>query len=95
MLTDAERRRTSTELRTNVALSGRTPQQIGTDLGFTPEHLRATLDVDDGANPVDVWHLRDHLERAAQRAGAEPVTYTVLTESARGVAQRWFTLHEA
>ena len=48
---------------TNAALSGRTPQQIGTDLGFTPKHLRATLDVDDVANPVDVWRLRDHLQR--------------------------------
>lgn len=55
MLTDAERRRASAELKFNVALSGRTPQQVGTDLGVTPEHLRTTLAVDDGANPVEVW----------------------------------------
>lgn len=94
MLTDAQRRRTSTELKTNLTLSGRTPQQISTDLGVTPEQLHATLDVDAGANPVDVWRLRDHLKAAAGQAGAEPVPYTVLTESARGAAQRWFTLRK-
>ncbi len=86
-----ERRQTSHELRGNLALSGLTEQQIADELGYTPGRLGSALAVE-GADPVDVWQLRDHLDRAVRNQGAVPVAYTVLTEQARGDARRWFEL---
>jgi hypothetical protein len=90
----AARRRTSDELRSNLALSGLTPQQAAAVLRFTAPQLRAALDVD-AADPVDVWQLRDHLEQAARDAGHRPTAYTVLTERSRLLARAWFRLREA
>ncbi|GJF32526.1 hypothetical protein KNE206_52260 [Kitasatospora sp. NE20-6] len=94
-LNAAERRRTSEELKHGLALSGLTPQQAAQELDFTPERLQAALDVEPGAGPVDVWHLRDHLELAVRDAGREPVAHTVLTGGARRLALAWFPLREA
>jgi len=90
-LTADERRRTSHELGCNLALSGLTEQQVADELGYTRARLGSALAVE-GADPVDVWRLRDHLDRAARDQGAVPVAYTVLTEQARGDARRWFEL---
>ncbi|WP_371484021.1 DUF2316 family protein [Kitasatospora sp. NBC_00315] len=94
-LNDTERRRTSRELKADLALSGLTPQEAAADLGFTAQRLLFTLDVSPGADPVDVWQLHDYLVRAAQDAGRSPAPATVLTEPARLLARRWFRLREA
>uniref|UniRef100_A0AAU2VKN3 DUF2316 family protein n=1 Tax=Streptomyces sp. NBC_00008 TaxID=2903610 RepID=A0AAU2VKN3_9ACTN len=54
-LNAAERHRTGQEFAQNLALSGLTPHDVATDLAFTPERLRRTLDVDPASDPVDVW----------------------------------------
>lgn len=54
----------------------------------------ATVDVRP-ARPQHVWLLRDHLEALAERAGATPVPYTVLTRRARLAAALWFPLRKA
>ncbi len=88
MLTPKQRRRTASELAANLAATGLDVRQVAAELGTTPERVRSTLDVD-GADPVDVWQLRDHLEHAA---GDRAVPYSVLTETARATARGWFPL---
>jgi hypothetical protein len=90
-LTAIERRRTSHELGCNLALSGLTEQYVADELGYTRTRLGSALAVA-GADPVDVWQLRDHLDRAVRDQGAVPVAYTVLTEQARDDASRWLQL---
>lgn len=94
-LNDAERRRTSDELRGNLESSGLTSLQAAADLGFSPERLQATLRVERASDPVDVWLLRDYLEQAARDAGQSSTAYTVLTERSRRAARGWLHLHEA
>ena len=86
MLTPEQRRRTATELAANLAAAGLDVQRVATDLAMTPGRVRSTLDVD-GADPVQVWQLRDHLEHAA---GDRAVPYSVLTDTARTAARAWF-----
>lgn len=94
-LNTAERLRTSAELRSNLALSGLTADEAAADLGFEPGRLRGVLDVEPGADPVDVWQLRDYLEHAVRDAGGEPTPYSVLTARSRVMARAWFPLREA
>ncbi|MET9257397.1 DUF2316 family protein [Streptomyces sp. NPDC048182] len=91
-LDPSERRRTSEELRANLALSGLTEREAAAALGFDPVRRRRTLDVAGGADPADVWQLRDLLDRAVRDAGREPVPWTVLTDRARARARGWFGL---
>lgn len=91
-LNDAERRRTSDELKSNFALSGLTSTEVAADLQFTPKRLQSTLEAT--GDPVDVWELRDYLEHAAKDAGEQPIPYSVLTEQSRLLARRWFRLRE-
>ncbi len=88
VLTPEQRRRTAAELAANLAAAGLDVQEVATELGLTAERVRSTLDVD-GADPVDVWQLRDHLEHAA---GDRAVPYSVLTETAGTAARGWFPL---
>lgn len=90
-----QRRRTSWELRSNLALSGLTVPQAAADLGVTQRRLERTLDIDDAADPAEVWQLRDYLEHAVRDAGELPVPYTVLTARARHLARVWFPLRRA
>ena len=93
MTLNAEQREgTRGELGHNLGLSELTPESIAAELGFTPERLASTLEVSESSDPVDVWMLRDFLEDAVRRAGGRPVRYTVLTETSRADAQRWFGL---
>jgi len=94
-LNDAESRRTSGELTTNLGLSGLTTSEVAGDLCFTLERLQSALAVADGADPVDVWELRDYLEQAARDAGRQPAGYTVLTDRSRHLARTWFRLRKA
>lgn len=94
-LDEAERRRTSEELRSNLTLSGLTVEEAAADLGVTPERVRRMLGVTEGAGPAEVWQLRDYLDQAVRDAGGLPVPFTVLTDRARRLARAWFTLPQA
>ncbi|MFJ3526467.1 MULTISPECIES: DUF2316 family protein [unclassified Streptomyces] len=94
-LNAAERHRTGEEFAQNLALSGLTPHDVATDLAFTPERLRRTLDVDPASDPVDVWQLRDYLRQAVLDAGGRPAPYTVLNDRSRLRARLWFRLRDA
>ncbi|MFD7732085.1 DUF2316 family protein [Kitasatospora phosalacinea] len=89
-----ERARTAAELRANLELAGIGASRVGDELGFVDGQLVEALGVV-GADPADVWLLRDHLEDLVRAAGREPVPYTVLTEEARAAAERWFPLRKA
>jgi hypothetical protein len=91
-LTEAQREGTRRELRHNLELCELAPAAIAVELAFTGERLAATLEVTPEADPVDVWMLRDFLEDAVRRAGGRPEHYTVLTETSRADAERWFGL---
>lgn len=91
-LTEAEKIRTSQELRANLQLSGVTPDQLCVDLGFSARQLEDTLHVRGGSRPRDVWLLRDHLEDLVRDAGGVAAPYSVLTEQARQAAAGWFPL---
>ncbi|GAA2096656.1 DUF2316 family protein [Kitasatospora saccharophila] len=93
-LNDEERARTAAELRANLELTGLDADRAGAELGFDGGRLAQVLAVA-GADPADVWLLRDHLEDLVRAAGREPVPYTVLTEEARAAAERWFPLRRA
>ena len=60
-LSVAERLRTSDDLISNLALS---------ELEFTPDRLPFAVDAGAVSGPVDVWQLRDYLEKAARAANA-------------------------
>ena len=83
---------TRRELRRNLELSGLTTDAVAVELGFSDERLDATLEVAPDSDPADVWMLRDVLEQAVRRAGGTPERYSVLTDTARVDAQRWFGL---
>ncbi|MFE6888279.1 DUF2316 family protein [Streptomyces sp. NPDC057694] len=89
-----ERHRTGKELRSNLALTGLTDQQIAADLEWTPGRLTNALDIE-GADPVDVWQLRDYLAQTVRDAGRDPVPFTVLTDRSRVMARAWFGLRTA
>jgi hypothetical protein len=91
-LNDEQREGTRRELRRNLELCELTTGAIAVELGFTAERLETTLDVDPDSDPVDVWMLRDVLERAVRSVGGTPERYSVPTESSRADAQRWFGL---
>ncbi|MBU2664471.1 DUF2316 family protein [Actinoplanes bogorensis] len=90
-LNEAERQRTKDELARNLELSGLSEVAAAAALGYAPDRLRDALSVD-GADPVDVWEVRDFVERAVRESGREPVAFTVLTEDARVRAEGWFPL---
>ncbi|MGC4960852.1 DUF2316 family protein [Gordonia sp. DT101] len=94
-LNEAERRRTSEELRRNAELTGLTHAAMAADLGFTSDHLYGLLELSGSQNPVDVWMVRDYLEQAVRDAGREPESFTVLTPQSRRMARMWFRLRPA
>ncbi len=94
-LTVGEQRQTSVELHANHRMSGLSLHDVQVDLGFTAGQLEATLDVAPGCDPVDVWLLRDYLQREITARGRTPAPYSVLTEPARAAAAEWFPLRPA
>jgi len=92
-LNKRERTATSDELRANLELSGLSENDLQLRLGLTDDQLEAVLGVT-GADPVDVWLVRDYLERVIVERGAKPVPFTALTQSARASAERWFALYD-
>ncbi len=84
-----QRKRTTHELAENAALSGLTRAELIGRCGLTSPRFDSALRVG-GANPADVWLLRDVLETAVRDAGRTPVAYSVLTEAMRSAAGAWF-----
>lgn len=94
-LNDDERKQTSAELKQNAERSSLPARVIQKALGFSEARLEAALHVSPSCDPVDVWVLRDFLDEAVVHTGAQPASYSVLTDEARADAQRWFDLREA
>jgi hypothetical protein len=92
-LNKRERAATSDELRANLELSGLSENDLQLRLGFTDDQLESALKVT-GADPIDVWLVRDYLERAVVERGAKPLPYTVLTPAARASDEKWFALYD-
>jgi hypothetical protein len=91
-LNDEQREGTRRELLRNLELCGLATDALASELGFSPARLKVTLNVEPDSDPVDVWMLRDVLENAVRAAGGTPERHSVLTETARADAQRWFGL---
>jgi hypothetical protein len=90
-LTAEQVRRTAAELAANLERAGLSAADLPRLTGWAPERVAAALALR-GADPADVWRLRDVLVAAVRRAGRTPVPFTVLTEQARTAASRWFDL---
>lgn len=94
-LTPDQIARTRGELRENLELTGLSEDQVTADLQWPVQRLQAALHVGGHTDPVDVWELRDYLERAVLDAGASPVPFSTLTAENRALARRWFRLRTA
>ena len=92
-LNNRERAATSGELRANLALSGLSESDLQRTLGLDDDRLEAAFEVS-GADPIDVWLVRDYLERVVSERGGKPVPFTVLSASARVAAEKWFALYD-
>ncbi|MBM9466121.1 DUF2316 family protein [Nakamurella leprariae] len=82
-LTRSEKAQTARELSANLDKSRRGLPEVAAALGWTEDRLHHTVEMATGADPADVWELRDWLDRTVRDGGGNPVPYTVLTESAR------------
>jgi hypothetical protein len=92
-LNKRQRAATSDELRANLELSGLSENDVQLRLGFTDDQLDSALEVT-GADPIDVWLVRDYFERVIVERGAKPVAFTVLTQAARASAEQWYALYD-
>jgi len=92
-LNKRQRAATSDELRANLELSGLNENDLQLRLGITDEQLESALEVT-GADPIDVWLVRDYLERVIVERGAKPVPFTALTQAARASAEQWYALYD-
>jgi len=92
-LNKRERAATSEELRANLELSGLSETELQRTLGLSDDQYERVLDVT-GADPIDVWLVRDYLERVILDRGSKPVPFTVLTPAARVTAEKWFALYD-
>lgn len=90
-LNRTERSDTRDELNANLALSGLTPDDIASALEWNPARTNAALSVT-GAEPRDVWLVRDYLEVIITAAGQIPLPYSSLTVEMRSAADSWFGL---
>ncbi len=87
--------RTGRELAANLELSGLDRDAVSDALDFSERRLAETLRVGPASDPVDVWLLRDYLDRAVRDVGAGPAEWSVLTDRARAAATQWFALRTA
>ena len=90
-LNNSARSATRDELQSNFDLSGLSLSHISTVLGLDAARVSAAFNVA-GAQPEDVWLVRDYLDREIRAAGARPRSYSSLTEGKRAAAQAWFPL---
>jgi len=89
-LTQEQKFRTRQELWANRQSCPLDDHVLCEALGWTPQQLADTLDVNAGSTPAEVWLLRDFLEQAVSDLGGTPVPFTVLTEDTRADSERWF-----
>lgn len=89
-LNDRERAATAREFAENLALSGLTVDEAARLARCDVDRFTAALHLTPGADPRDVWVVRDILERAALDAGHTPVPYSKLQENMRSAAGVWF-----
>ncbi len=85
-----ERRATSEEL---TALRGLLPlpdECLARRLGYEVDHLQAILEMRQGVAPREVWRVRDFLLAVAAAHDVQPPAFSVLAQSRRRQAQRWF-----
>ena len=94
-LNTEELARTRCELRANLALTALTTAQVAADLDWPASRLHTALHSTRPSDPVDVWQLRDYLDRAVRDSGRVPVPFTILTSRNRGMARMWFNLRKA
>ncbi|GAB2449496.1 hypothetical protein HD599_002042 [Conyzicola lurida] len=92
-LNKRERAATSEELHANLELAGLGVADLERALGLDDDRIEGVLGVT-GADPVDVWLVRDYLERVLLERGVKPRTFTVLTPAARVAAEKWFALYD-
>ena len=89
-LDSAQRRRTAAEFAANLAASGLTRDELRVRTGLPATRFDTALAMQPGADPVDVWLVRDTLETAVAEADAPATPFTVLTEDMRAAANGWF-----
>ena len=92
-LNKRERAATSEELHANLDLAGLGIADLEKALGMDDERIEGALGVT-GADPIDVWLVRDYLERAVIERGGKPRAFSVLTPAARVAAEKWFALYD-
>ncbi len=80
-LNTAQRKQTSKELKINYQISGLTPEDIQTALGFNPQQLEEILNVGSKAGGERVWRLRDYMEEKIKEQGKEALPYSILREN--------------
>ncbi|QNE35269.1 DUF2316 family protein [Leifsonia shinshuensis] len=89
-----QRERTRGELATAYERAGWPVSRLASALNVGEDRVLAALAVD-GAQPADVWLVRDALDAVLRSRGEEPGTWTELPESARASAEGWFGLRDA
>ena len=90
-LNSREREVTGEQLRRHVEVLGVSEQALAAWLDLEPQAVEDTVAVR-GADPVVVWLVRDGLDGLARHRGVDAGGWTVLTDSSRQAAQRWFRL---
>lgn len=94
-LNAVSRRRTAHEFEANLAASGITRSELRERTGLDERRFDAAFAVRVGvADPVDVWLVRDALERAVRDAHAPLTEFSVLTEQMRAAAAGWFGVRD-
>ena len=93
-LTEAQTARTGQELRRHLEASGLTRQQLCDWLDLAPGELEHVLQMDGDAHPITTWLVRDALDQAVARRGADAGGWSVLTCARRREARLWFRLQE-
>lgn len=90
-LNRAERDQTAREFEANLKQSGLTINELQQKSGLSSERFMSAFVVAErGADPRDVWLIRDLLETAVAQNGAELVPFSKLTDDARSAAAGWF-----
>lgn len=92
-LNHREREITGVELRRHADAAGLGASERGAWLGLDEVTVARVLTMTE-ADPVLVWYLRDALDAAVRRRGADGGGWSVLTDAARLRAQQWFALRD-
>jgi hypothetical protein len=92
-LSKKQRAATAEELRANFELSGISEDELQRALGIDGDRSDAAFEAS-GVDVVDVWLVRDYLERIIVERGGTPVPFTVLTPAARASAEKWSALYD-